>query len=107
MNILQLKISLNEVKPSIWRRIQVQDNIDFIDLHHIIQDSMGWLDYHLHQFSLKRPHERKVSEIGIPDENGFNDIEILPGWEAYLTDYFSDIGVSALYRYDFGDEWEL
>ena len=104
--VYQFKISLREIIPVVWRRILVPTNYDFWDLHVAIQDSMGWLDFHLHPFSIKRPHARNVSEIGIPDDDGFFDIEILPGWEVYVSDYFSDIGVSALYRYDSGDGWE-
>ncbi len=81
-------------------------NYNFWDLHVAIQDSMGWLDYHLHQFSIKRPHAHKIAEIGIPDDEGLYDIDILPGWEIDISNYFSDIGVSALYLYDFGDGWE-
>ena len=91
----------------IWRRIQVPTHYSFWDLHVAIQDSMGWLDYHLHQFSIKRPHAHKHTEIGIPDDEGFyDDIKILPCWDTDLSSYFTDLGVTALYRYDFGDDWE-
>jgi hypothetical protein len=36
------------------------------------------LDYHLHTFRMRRPHQRKMIEIGIPDE-GEGDDEVLPG----------------------------
>jgi hypothetical protein len=105
--VYQFKISLREITPVVWRRIQVPTKYDFWDLHVAIQDSMGWLDYHLHQFSIKRPHAHKITEIGFPDDEGYyDDIEILPGWEINISSYFSDLGVSALYRYDFGDGWE-
>ena len=104
--IYQFKISLREITPVVWRRIQVPSNYNFWDLHVAIQDSMGWLDYHLHQFSIKRPHAHKITEIGFPDDEGYDDIEILPGWEIDISNYFSDLGVSALYKYDFGDGWE-
>ncbi len=81
--IYQFKISLKEITPLIWRRIQVPTNYNFWDLHVAIQDSMGWLDYHLHQFSIKRPHAHKITEIGIPDEEEFfDDIEIHYGVRA-------------------------
>ena len=40
--VYQFKISLKEIKPPIWRRIQVPDTYSFWDLHVAIQDSMGW-----------------------------------------------------------------
>jgi hypothetical protein len=94
--IYQFKISLKEITPIVWRRIQVPTNYNFWDLHVAIQDSMGWLDYHLHQFSIKRPHAHKTTEIGIPDEEGFfDDIVILPGWKVDVPSYFTDLGVLA------------
>jgi len=50
-NVLQFKISLNDVSPKIWRRIQVPENYTFWELHCAIQDAMGWIGYHLHGFS--------------------------------------------------------
>ena len=105
--LYQFKIVLRKVAPLIWRRIQVPTSYNFWDLHVAIQDSMGWLDSHLHQFSIKRPHAHKTTEIGIPDEDGFfDDIDILPGWDIDVSNYFTDLGVSARYAYDFGDSWE-
>jgi len=104
--VYQFKISLREIEPLIWRRIQVPAKYNFWDLHVAIQDSMGWLDYHLHQFSIKRAHAQTTIEIGIPDEEGYCDKEILAGWDIDISRYFTDFGVTALYRYDFGDGWE-
>src|SRR3989338_6598283 len=102
--VYQFKISLENVKPLIWRRIQVPETYTFWDLHVAIQDSMGWLDYHLHQFDLINPQIRRKEEIGIPDEDG--ELEILPGWEIPISSYFSLENKKADYLYDFGDGWE-
>lgn len=102
--VYQFKISLNDIAPVIWRRIHVPAQYSFWDLHVAIQDAMGWQDYHLHLFSIKRPHAHRVTEIGIPDEN-YDDITILPSWETDLWNYFTHLGVTALYTYDFGDNW--
>ncbi len=102
--IFQFKISLQEITPTIWRRIQVPAKYSFWDLHVAIQDSMGWFDYHLHGFRLKKPHGRKTIEIGIPMDE-FDDITILPGWEERISDYFFEPGMTATYEYDFGDSW--
>lgn len=48
--VFQFKITLQEIKPSIWRRIQILDKCTFWDLHVAIQDAMGWTDSHLHEF---------------------------------------------------------
>lgn len=103
--VLQFRIALIGIEPAIWRRIQVPSKYSFWDLHVAIQDSMGWLDYHLHAFRVRMPNKRKVVEIGIPS-NGFNDFPLLPGWEIRIIDYFTEPGKSAPYEYDFGDGWD-
>jgi hypothetical protein len=102
--IYQFKIELAEIEPTIWRVIQVPSKYTFWDLHVAIQDSMGWLDYHLHVFRIQMPHKKTYTEIGIPDEEFDND-KILPGWEIPISDYFTEPGKSAIYDYDFGDSW--
>jgi hypothetical protein len=104
--IFQFKISLKEIDPLIWRRILVPATFSFWDLHVAIQDSMGWVDYHLHVFRIRRKHSHSDIEIGIPNEDMFDDEqEILPGWEIPISDYFDDVGVTFIYEYDFGDGW--
>ena len=102
--IFQFQVTLEGINPIIWRRIQVPAKYSFWDLHVAIQDSMGWFDCHLHAFRLKKPHGKKIIEIGIPTDN-FGDIEVLPGWDEYLVNYFGDPGGRAKYEYDFGDGW--
>ena len=46
--------------PLVWRRIQVPEKYSFWDLHVAIQDAMGWLDYHLHEFRLLDAAEQSV-----------------------------------------------
>ncbi len=87
-----------------WRLIEVPSNYSFWDLHVAIQDSMGWLDYHLHSFSLVPSRNRKPILIGIPDDE-FEE-NTLPGWEVALTKYFCEPGDEASYDYDFGDGWK-
>ncbi len=49
-DIYQIKVTLEYSKPPIWRRIQVPGDINLRKLHRILQEVMGWSDYHLHQF---------------------------------------------------------
>jgi len=102
--VCQFRVELTEIEPLIWRRIQVPATYSFWDLHVAIQDSMGWLDYHLHVFRLRLPRRKKVMGIGIPDDEGVGEVT-LPGWEIPITEYFTEPGKSALYEYDFGDGW--
>jgi len=103
-NVYQFKITLDGIKPSIWRRIQVPETYSFWDLHVAIQDAMGWTDSHLHQFELTNPKTGEAVEIGIPDEEW--DAEALAGWDVKIADYFSTKNPTARYVYDFGDNWE-
>ena len=102
--VYQFKITLRDIKPPIWRRIQVPETYTFWDLHVAIQDAMGWSDYHLHEFEMVGPSAGLKVNIGIPDEDFGR--EILPGWKQKIADYFSVENRSADYTYDFGDNWE-
>lgn len=105
--VFQFKITIKEITPIIWRRIVVPESYSFWDLHVAIQDALGWLDYHLHVFKMRRKHSSEATEIGIPNEDRFEDEpEILAGWDIPIADYFYDVGVTADYDYDFGDDWQ-
>ena len=40
--MLQLKITLQGLRPAIWRRVAVPANATFTGLHRVIQEAMGW-----------------------------------------------------------------
>jgi hypothetical protein len=48
--VYQLKITLEEIEPPIWRRVLVPAGITFHKLHKIIQAAFGWQNYHLFNF---------------------------------------------------------
>ena len=102
--VYRFKITLRDIKPPIWRRIQVPETYTFWDLHVAIQDAMGWEDYHLHEFEIADPSTGLKVNTGIPDEDFGR--EILPGWKQKIADYFSMGNRLAEYIYDFGDNWE-
>ena len=99
--IHQYKVTLIGPEPAIWRRIQIAASSTFWDLHVAIQDSMGWLDYHLHAF---RTSARQADRyIGMPD--GANDSDVVASWKTAVTDHFKVPGDAMTYEYDFGDSW--
>ncbi len=105
----QFLIVLSGTEPLVWRRIQVPAKYSFWDLHVAIQDAMGWLDYHLHEFRLLDADEEAVVSIGIPDDDEPEDRPVLPGWEVPLSKFFERRAwhaPPAVYAYDFGDDWE-
>lgn len=46
-NLFRFKITLLEIKPPIWRRIQIPD-CTLAVLHEVIQAAMGWENCHMH-----------------------------------------------------------
>ncbi len=102
--VLQFRVSLVGIEPTIWRRILVPEFYSFWDLHVAIQDAMGWLDYHLHLFTIEIDRKQLV-KIGIPDDEDFDD-DTQPDWEISVLEYLQLPGDTALYTYDFGDNWE-
>jgi hypothetical protein len=104
-NVYQFMIVLEGVSPTVWRRIQVPENYSFWDLHVAIQDGMGWLDYHLHEFGIPALAGGPTVALGFPDEE-FAERKILPDYAEYISDYFSTENSGADYLYDFGDGWQ-
>jgi hypothetical protein len=51
--VYQFKITLKDIRPPIWRRIQVPSTFNFWDLHVAIQNAKGWQDCHLREFRIK------------------------------------------------------
>ena len=88
-DILQLKIELMDIEPPIWRRIQMPGDCTFWDLHVAIQNAMGWGDSHLHMFRATDPATRREVLLGLPDQTGPLEEEIVPDWECCVTEVLS------------------
>ena len=109
--VQQFLIVLSGTDPLVWRRLQVPESYSFWDLHVAIQDAMGWLDYHLHEFRLVAPSGKRLMSIGIPDdEDEFpGSRPVKAGWKEPLARHFEYRTWDALpiaYLYDFGDNWQ-
>jgi Plasmid pRiA4b ORF-3-like protein len=50
--VFQFRLSLAEVRPTVWRRIQVPADYTLARLHGVIQAVMDWQDRHLHEFTV-------------------------------------------------------
>lgn len=95
----QLKVTLRETKPPIWRRILV-DGSDTLDrVHEVIQAAFGWWGYHLHEFEVGR------ARYGVPDPDD-DWGEPTRDERRTLLDAIADEGTSFRYMYDFGDGWD-
>src|SRR5262245_47793984 len=50
--IYQIKVTLLDTDPSIWRRLLVPADLTLEQLHHVLQLAMGWKDCHMHEFRI-------------------------------------------------------
>ncbi len=103
--VYQFKISLLDIKPLIWRRIQVPENYTFWDLHVAIQSAMGWSDSHLHQFTLIDPITKERILVGQPETEYPTQFKTLVENKIDIAKWFSPGRKNAGYEYDFGDGW--
>jgi len=71
--VYQLKVTLRESKPPIWRGFQVSGDITLRRLHLILQDVMGWTNSHLYRFDIGG------IQYSIPDpvEDAFNELHFV------------------------------
>ena len=98
--IFQLKVTLKNSKPPIWRRVQVRSDTRLDQMHQIIQAIMGWWDYHLHQFIIFNKY------FGVPHNDYLGFMDMNDETQYRLDDFFSEEGIKCIYEYDFGDSWE-
>lgn len=93
--IYQVKITLEHVKPSIWRRAQTNDcSLD--ELHDIIQVCMGWEDQHMYAFVLEG------EEFGNPKRGSNAEYD---SRFVRLSEVVDERHTRFRYDYDFGDDW--
>jgi hypothetical protein len=95
--IYQLKITLKDFRPPIWRRVLVPDNFTLAALDVVIQISMGWTNSHLHDFTIRGERFSEPSPDDwepVKDERKYRLGEVLPREKSKLV-----------YQYDFGDSW--
>lgn len=106
--VYQLKLSMRGITPQIWRRIQVPENYTFLKLHDAIQAVMSWEDYHLHEFEMINPETGELERIRTEDKDHENFGEpLMPENKAKISRYFTLENKTALYTYDFGDNWQV
>jgi DNA invertase Pin-like site-specific DNA recombinase len=99
--IYQLKITLKDIRPPIWRRVQVRSDATLAQLHWVIQISMGWTNSHLHSFNIQG------NEYGVPmPEFDFDDMKVSDEQTVKLSKVIPGEKFKFSYLYDFGDSWE-
>ncbi len=97
--VYELRITLQDIRPPIWRLIQIPNTSRLCCLHDALQIVLGWTDSHLHQF------EKKGKYWGVPEHFEDDDIDILDERRTEISTILKAQGDSVVYVYDLGDDW--
>ena len=97
---VQLRIELQQVKPVVWRRILVPEQVTLAKLHAILQATMGWSNSHLHEYEIAR------RRYGVPDEDWPSSEPVLDERRVRLKSFIEAKVRRFEYTYDFGDRWD-
>ncbi len=92
----QLKVTLRDIKPPIWRRVVVPSDFSLYGLHVVLQVAMGWEECHLHDFRIGK----QLYESPGPD----GELDGMDESDVALRDV-APRRAKILYQYDFGDSW--
>jgi hypothetical protein len=93
----QLRITLRDIHPPIWRRLLLPGSVRLDKLHRMIQAAFGWKDHHLHDFCIgDRRYGTQIEDY--PDEElDERSVTVLRALQGVRR---------CIYQYDFGDCWE-
>jgi hypothetical protein len=95
---IQLRVTLVDLEPTIWRRLQVPGEVRLSRLHAILQAGMGWEDKHLHSFEIAGQSYETLDEDDDQDDEAIDEDSVI------LSDLV-EAGTVFSYEYDFGDSW--
>lgn len=132
MKSYQFLVTLNYVKPKVWRRFLVPTTFDFFEFHSVIQTTVGWTNSHLFNFLIDDSTNNKTIELvadedsveenfamvqhymkNPPEKGSFDEkmyqrlirIQLLLASDVPLSQYVVEFP-EFNYMYDFGDGWE-
>lgn len=104
--IIRLEAQILGIEPVICRTLELPRDLNFAQLHEVLQAAFGWTDSHLHQFIVGG------LVIGAPEylEEDAYGPRVIEATEVHLRDlrfpYGRDAQLEILYQYDFGDNWQ-
>ena len=94
--VVHIKVTLNDIRPPIWRRLRVPDSMNLGQLSMLIQAAMGWDGGHMHAFEIGGLQYGDPAWLEDGEDEDRMTIKKL------VRDGFSRFA----YTYDFGDNWE-
>lgn len=100
--IYQLKVTLKHSKPAIWRRILVSSDMKLSDFHYVLQTTMGWTNFHLHQFI----KDGSYYSDRMADDDFWHDSINVDYKKLKVSSLLQHEKDKMIYEYDFGDGWE-
>jgi hypothetical protein len=101
-SVYQVKITLKQIRPPIWRRLLVPASLTLQQFHQVIQVAMDrWHGGHLHQFEID---DEYYSEPAPPGEDW--GMPMMDTTHVKLLDVLGGENSKLLYTYDFGDNWQ-
>jgi len=95
--VYRLTITLEGIRPAIWRRFEVPSTITVAKLHRVLQRVMGWRDTHLHHFFVD------ARGVGVRDPESGDEVE--DEKKLTLEEVAPAVGTKLEYVYDFSDYW--
>jgi hypothetical protein len=95
-SVYQLKATILDTKPPVWRRLVVRDDSTLAELHDVLQAAFGWWDCHLHEFEIGGVR------YGVDDGEDWSPPK--DERRAKLRNLVQARS-AFLYVYDFGDYW--
>ena len=95
--VYQFTVTLRNIHPPIWRRIQVWEDTTLAQLHRVLQTVMGWEDCHLHEFRIRG------NVYAVPDLD--DERKIIDVKRTRIHDVIQHVGTEFEYVYDLGDYW--
>lgn len=101
-SVHQLKVTLRDSSPPIWRRFVASSQVDLGTLHSILQAVMDWTNSHLHQFDVGG---RRISDPAFELDEFEDDERTTDEYAVTLRDVAPNVGDRFDYWYDFGDNW--
>jgi hypothetical protein len=95
--VFQVRISLEDIEPPVWRRVLIPGGVNLSKLHDIFQAAMGWTNSHLHSFTID-------AKLYGPQFDDYPDDE-LDETECTVSFALRGSVLHFSYEYDFGDSW--
>jgi hypothetical protein len=102
LNAAQIRVSIDEIEPQVWRHLVVPLNWNLEQLHLTIQAVFNWWNYHLHEF---RIGGLRYGDVELLTEGGAEGDPQAFDERLVRLRYFEGPGTVFGYIYDFGDNW--